>query len=1033
MQYNLVRNGVLRALTVSGTGNKSLTWSELESLTDMVTASGGTSLINTDVLYLEADISQRIQLDSVRLYTSDLTKLSNIDFYYKNDESDSYTILSKNVESYYYPTLVSPSAPRFVLVTVSGVDMDMYEYTLVNDDYIVAFGEYGTETNKFLGDTPVGEESDPQTVALYNNESDGLTGADAYTVIDYTGNDADQYIKISSSQNGTYVGVTDGALIEDDLLNSDIRWSQGSFSNTQVVGNNVELYSTDYINMRLSQIPLNSKSNSWYVTESAWDFDIVSKRMFCSGSDGIYKLWEYDYNNDTYTYLGELGGGGSTSEEWDGSIAVLGDRIYCMPHSTQWFGSYEIDGPQDNWTGLPNHPVAGVGSEFRRVLCSDYNRYIYCIDAARNGLTKRFYRYDTTTSGWSSLSTGYNDDSTGYNYAMAAFITYDTDRDYIYFSYQSDGTPWYIQRYNVSTNSWNTTYYNLAALKSSSTTRSTAGISYNNDNIWIAFSADMASDDIYRHDLTTGITTRYTTIGWEMNYWSGNNANNAAGYLIAIDPLLEDETPSHIFAGLIEGDPTYIYEFPGDDAYGTYTSPIFELDNVYDSSYFITEGTATSGTGSISYDEDVYNGSIRVKSSDTEPITIDEVYIAYSNDDIQRWIPYTNSYTAPWKSINDGYSSLTAYATSVHRKNGNVAFSIRRNYIYDHSSRLYIYNRSGSQLYSLWSPGSDWSYALATFMQFDIDGGIWGYGDFSGSYNDRHLYHFDYSLSIDADISDGTDFFYLGAAEINGTGIWYTNSTENVLYKLNAFGTVLQQIPLNTPRWLCGTMDNGCWVNDTTAGTMIRYDEDGNLVKTASVGFNASAMCHDYNNGAWIRTGYDIYHMTSNGVIDAGPTTLTNANRLEPSKNGVYVVRTSSPDTIWFLNHEGAVEKTRSLNSSSRTVYGAFSYSIADALEFKSAGLIPVSYDPVWGTGGSLEWQEVRKDGYFLPKVKYHRTETTLRGDAVLEKIIMPPAINTQDIQPDGYKYIYLKTDIPLSADIKDYEGKLRTWWGVVD
>jgi len=173
--------------------------------------------------------------------------------------------------------------------------------------------------------------------------------------------------------------------------------------------------------------------------------------------------------------------------------------------------------------------------------------------------------------------------------------------------------------------------------------------------------------------------------------------------------------------------------------------------------------------------------------------------------------------------------------------------------------------------------------------------------------------------------------------------------------------------------------------------------------------------------------------MTSGGVIDAGPTTITNPNRLQPSKNGVYVIRTASPDYVFFINNSGAIEKTRSLDSGSRGVFGAFSYSIADALEFKSSGLIPVSYDPVWGTGGSLEWQEVRKDGYFLPKVKYHRTETTLRGDAVLEKIIMPPAINTQDIQPDDYKYIYLKTDIPLSADIKDYVGKLRTWWGVVD
>ena len=83
------------------------------------------------------------------------------------------------------------------------------------------------------------------------------------------------------------------------------------------------------------------------------------------------------------------------------------------------------------------------------------------------------------------------------------------------------------------------------------------------------------------------------------------------------------------------------------------------------------------------------------------------------------------------------------------------------------------------------------------------------------------------------------------------------------------------------------------------------------------------------------------------------------------------------------------------------------------------------------GTGGTAEWLEVRKDGYFLPKKQYHQVEITLRGAAVLEKVIVAPAIKIQDIPKQSYKYMYIKTDIPEGVTIDQYESRLKSWWGV--
>lgn len=214
-KYNLIRNGSLEALTTSGTGNKALTWSQLESLIDGTTISGGVTVASGDALWLEADLSNRIKVDGIYLYASDPTKLSNIDFYYKNSAGENYTACSKNVSTYYYATIPSPSAPQYIMATISGIAAELYEFQIFNDDYIVGFGSDGSLLAKYLEDAAIGETSAPETIAIFNNSTASMA-ADAYICIDYTGSNADDYLRIASTVNGPWYSISDGALLEDN-------------------------------------------------------------------------------------------------------------------------------------------------------------------------------------------------------------------------------------------------------------------------------------------------------------------------------------------------------------------------------------------------------------------------------------------------------------------------------------------------------------------------------------------------------------------------------------------------------------------------------------------------------------------------------------------------------------------------------------------------------------------------------------------------------------------------------------------------
>jgi len=630
-------------------------------------------------------------------------------------QGESYTACSKNVSSYYYATIPSPSAPRYIMATISGVDIDLYEFQIFNDDIIVAFGEDGSLYAKYLESTPIGETGSPEAVPIFNN-SNNIISADAYVCVDYTGSEADEYIKISSSENGTYYGINDGAIIEDDKDSSTYRWSMGEFDNTTVSGDNIVL----------------------------------------------------------------------------------------------------------------------------------------------------------------------------------------------------------------------------------------------------------------------------------------------------IDPTISG---------------------------GVYTSPIFSLDNKYMASYFITDGTTESGVNSISYNENVYNGTIRVRSSDTELLDIDEVFWPHRdvNDKIYtaKKISYNDVEYDEFVHINTS-SVIEPIGVGIDRRAGKIAVSLKHNQGTFKGGYLYIYDISGNLITSKFDIIAYRELRFDVNMEFDKWGGLWGYGAY-----DKSLIHTSDDLS-DAylyDFNDGSDFLYDLAVEMDGDGVWYTNKLDDIVIHKDYEGITLNTISLNEPRAICGTLDNGCWVVDDVDEKAYRYSSSAVLVKTVDIGRTAARMCTDMANGFWYILGNYIYHVTSDGIQDIS-INISKPTKIKGGYNGAIVWSENNNFVKYIDKDSGSVTRTFTISSSLIGFPSLFSFRHEDFVEFQNTNnLIPVSYDPVWGTGGSLNWKEVRKNGYFLPKTKYHQAEVTLRCEGSispsLNKLIIPTAIKVQDIARQSSKNVYVKTFIPYGADIKDYETRLKTWWGI--
>jgi len=816
----------------------------------------------------------------------------------------------------------------------------------------------------------------------------------------------------------------------------------GGYDNTSIDNHRLTISGAD-IGTKLGHLPNGTAEEAFRTGANTWDWDRVNKKLYVMGLEGTaLSLWDYDYTSDTWNYLTNLAPAVSADDRFPVMSYCNGD-IYVISKYDGTFGKYTISGAVNNWTDLPNPTFSGVviDSLDRVSMCSDGVRYIYALTSnyGQDTANRNFRRFDTISGTWASMDIGYRQ----YNYVTGgatnltntSCLTYDYDKDRVYLinaSEERSTDGHYIQLYNVSADSWGTNWFNVDIVYN--TAYIVESIWYHNKWLYVSCNPNFDTGYFFRYNLDT---TAVEKLNLGYVHYDPVNADIVGVYMIAIDND-ESDFGSSVYFAQIDSDRKYLYGYEAQSSLsGTYTSPILKMDDGYSSSYFVVDATTTSGLTSVSYDADSYNGSIRVRSSDTAPIDIDEVYLPTRIANQMYLYKYNlyNGSEVQWQVPTHGTILQDNSASAADRRTGHIAISFNTLQISkagDTRYYFYVYDsKDGSEVYSHIATGN--AYAFDTNMEFDKLGGLWGYRSIVYGSN-YHLAHIDKQLvTVLADITSTDDFVYDLAVEMDGTGVWYTHQVNDALYHLDSAGTLLQSVGLTRPRAICGTSGNGCWVIDNSDYYARRYTSSGTISKSVHLGRTATRMCTDYADGFWYVSGSNIYHLNSNGTV-LSTTNIVGVSHLRGLISGC-VAWSEDNDWVKHINGAGTIVRTINGASSLTGIPGVFSSTYDTDRSFK-IGRMPTSYDPVWGTGGSLPWKEVAKDSYFLPKEQYQQVELTLRTSRsaytpYVNKLIMATAIKIQDIQPQSYKNIYVRTNIPSYVDIGDYETGLKVWWGM--
>jgi hypothetical protein len=365
--------------------------------------------------------------------------------------------------------------------------------------------------------------------------------------------------------------------------------------------------------------------------------------------------------------------------------------------------------------------------------------------------------------------------------------------------------------------------------------------------------------------------------------------------------------------------------------------------------------------------------------------------------------------------------------------------------------RVVIYNRDGdityaryvhTQTYSAtdyWRPTNAIINSLGnTYVTFR---GLGTYGDRLSILTDTGWW----SNNVDFDGDQSTLYSMCLAGEAL-EDLWIIKEDENAIYKYSSNLTELMMIDSPTfqnANGICEDGAGGFWVGDYGGGsTWIRhYDKDGTHVATYDVTDHVATvwqLIQDYQGGVWLVDSWSdaVARFASNGTF-IGKVGLLNPRGPNSTPLGAYFMSATHDDT-YFVDMDINLTKTVSHPANIYLTTDGSNWRGAQAASIDVSGYLDVDdavSDPVWGTGGNLEWSEVSKDTHFLHHKLYHQARITLRSDSSdtpeVEKIALPPTVELTNIAPQGSKNTYLKTVVASGTVRSRQSGKLRTWFSL--
>lgn len=1058
-QYNIVRNSLFTSNTSDGIGTRSLNNLELASLINGNEADVAVVLNSSEVLCLDVDLVTRIKVSSILLYASDLTKLGNVDFYYKNDSVEDFTLCSKEVNAYAYSAQIPyPSAPSAIRCTVSGIDIDLYEFFIFNEDISVGFGYDGSESYKWLEDTPIGAESPVYEVEIFNNNTASDKSINAYVCVDYDGYNESQYLSIASSEEGPYSFVRDGVLFG---LNG-YSWNMGTRSNLTIdsTTNSLKLTDKGYIVTTCKNfLGIVPNTTCYYLgipfgLKHCWDYAADKNKIyafFYEGSNyyqGLLRLYSYDLSNNTWDYLCNIDVAGSTIRAHTVALAYKDNYIY-FTYIENGFSLFRhnLSGAFGNYEQYINFYPSYGRRQYSTKLCSAGNYIalagffndsgylfeciIFNIEAKTFLNAGRPYYNSTISDEWLPISLVYDG---------AAYL-------YIYLSRDNEPMLDWVARYHISTNTWIKQFFNFRLRIG--TPDSLVNMSYYNNRLF--FVSRSLGSKCYIYNI---LTDQVTSFDLGCTFFNKNNV-----MCLAVPPQNTLDDFSLYYVGVTSSNFSEYGFYGHNTTFGTletenilnpqvgaFTSTIFYLEDVYKASYLLTDTSSTPGNTSISKVGDAVENVIEIRSSNIAPNTVEEIFwpVMYGNSNM-----YLTKYDINSDIFNESFVNSTTFRiynicdTAVCRYTGYLA--VLFNYTdYNSYTRIYFYNRNGTFLfYSVYGSFSTSSGKI--FWAGDLV--LWVVFPSSST-----IYRYDRSNRYSPNLALENLSFYGFCADLVGGGAWYTDRAYQYLVALSPTGQNRFTITLTSVYEVCSTEDGGCWVIDnddvTYGNTIKRFSYDGELISIVQTTRPFLYITHDHYGGFYTlaSTSYgELRHYTINGTMDLCITNLNNYNDLKGGKFGVLLYSSSDRKVAYVsLSTKSIIwEKVRdSFFTSTDYSYrftgppDIFSWDIQSEISYKEQyqyTLLPTSYDSHWNT---LEWQSIPKDGYFLPHNKYHQVRVTLRNlDAAttpeLKSLVIAPVVKIEEIPVQKSKPVFVKTDLPVTNDGKQFNVKLRVWWGL--
>jgi hypothetical protein len=1037
-QYNLIRNGLISTPTGGSAGNKSFSDAELSMMYDSVMDTVGIDLTSSDIVYIDIDLMNRIIINEVSLYMSVLgdraTELSNISFLYKNYSSDSYSTLSKTFDSerFYVNDFPETFAPRYIRIIISMVEGTLYETLIYNNDYEVSFGSDGTQT-----DLELNEYSDYDVLHIFNNSALGTSPVDAFVTVDYQSNELDHYLKLSDSVDGVFKGINDGVGI-DAFNNSLYSWEDGEFYGTNKVDNKLKLLPYNYspsvdlepsFNTILPVID-QAGETGWGVSQNAWDWHSPGV-IYSIGRESTYSslyLYKYEVSNGTWQIVDEISSGISYGS---GTVmSIIGDYVYILTNDGT-FGRYDLNGVIGNWESLTSCPYPSISYPCRG-MCSDKNRYIYTLVIDSSATDKSFERYDTLTTTWTSMDTGYDiNNSSSYNYDTRCSLSYNTDVDFIYLDCgERDYGTNNVQRYYVSSDTWQTDWF-----APSVDPRARTQSYYGGHFVYLShyYSKFLKVYNIYSQE-TINFNLPFEPIDGVAPYVLCF-PDGYGNVLVAVTRL---DTGSRI-------ERIYFYNIGRDyfssSQEGYYTSPIIKVTDRFNSSYLYMDYTTSSGN-SVSFNDSGPVNTVMARSDDAQPRNFTKIFTSYHTTLNEYYLVEGDLETGDlnWtftriKALDTTYDNIERVLFDSY--NGRLILLIRENYS-TNSSRFYSYNLKSNTID--YTSSYSTNYIIDSTLLLDIDGvgNIWGYGQ-----NNKILFVMRPDLGALYYSNSGTsDFiFNLVGNRVSGN-CWYTDKAIKNVVHIDKDGNTISSKALINPTYICNAANGGCYVFDSGDNKIYYLDYYGAELNSFSVSnyYNVKSLSSDFNNvleqKLWLLDNdHRVILLNTQGEV-LNEIFISSVSYLRGYQNGC-IAHSEALNVTYQLDSTGELVRTWDFNNG--PVGGkAYASDIAfvDYDEIISKGhhfLKNYTNDPVWSEDQG--WKEIDINDNILPAKTYHQFKLKLTSEfdtisPEINKLIVPEPIKITSINPQESKPVYVKVDFPTSAENKEYESKLRCWWG---